>query len=121
MNTATAEQEIDSDFNRDRLSFDIEFDVPQTQRLRFTQNVFENDARSWRFDRSIRTRSREGADLGRRGASRGPLGSKVTASTALNEQLHIEAIPEIKYVMGGEAVKRDPKLIDETCGRPSTR
>jgi 3-dehydroquinate synthase len=114
MNTATAQHQLQSEFNRDDLSFDIQFDVPQTQRLRFTQNVFENDAPVLSDLIEASGPAPAKVQIWVDGALRVPLGSKVTALHArLNEQLHIEAIPEIKYVTGGEAVKRDPKLIDE--------
>ena len=114
MNTATPKNELRSEFNRENLSFDIAFEVPQIQRLRFTKNIFEKDAAILSALIEASGPAPAKVQIWVDGALREPLGSKIAALHAtLNQQLHIEAIPEIRYATGGEAVKRNPKLIEE--------
>jgi len=107
------EPQPDSELSRSASAFDIRFDVPQIQRLRFTNDLFGEDFEV----------------LAALIESSGPEAAKVqiwvddslqTTQTArlnelsvrLNEEPQIETVGDIQYVSGGEACKRDPLLVD---------
>ena len=114
MNKMELKNKIDSEFDRNSDYFDIAFDIPQTQRLRFTDNVFKEDASTL-------------ADLIE---ASGPAPAKVqiwiddalrelfsqqidNMRLELDKHSHIRVMHEIKSAPGGEAAKQDPALIEE--------
>jgi 3-dehydroquinate synthase len=114
MNKAMLKDKLDPEFDRESNHFDIDFQIPQTQRLRFTENVFKADAPTlaeliepsgpapakvqiW-LDVGLREHFSEDIDQMR---------------AALDQYPQIHVVPEIGYVPGGEAAKQDPKLIEE--------
>lgn len=104
---------MNTQFSKVDDSYDIRFDVPQIQRLRFTKDVF-------------------GADIGVLTAlieRSGPAPAKVqiwvdsglqsTQGNALkklharlNEEEHIDVVDDVQFVAGGEDCKRDPRLVE---------
>lgn len=114
MNEVERKHKIGPEFDRNCDHFDIAFEVPQVQRLRFTNNVFEEDI-------SILTDLIEASgpapakvQIWVDDALREPFEGKIhTMRARLDDRPHISVIPEIKYVPGGEAVKQDSALVEE--------
>jgi 3-dehydroquinate synthase len=110
----SATQAIDPEFDREKSSFDIAFEVPQTQRLRFTDNIFEGDVSILSDLIEASGPAPAKVQIWVDKAVRESLGPKIDLLHArLNEELHVDMIKRVEYVTGGEAVKRNPKLIEE--------
>ena len=106
-------QAIDPDFDRAKSNFDISFEVPQVQRLRFTDNIFDKDASTLCDLIEASGPAPAKVQVWVDEALREPLGRKIHAlHSRLNEALHVDVIEPIEYVTGGEAVKRNSKWIE---------
>ena len=108
-----AGQSLSSEFFRDASEFDIRFNVPQIQRLRFTNDVFAED-----FDVLTALIEPSGPAAAKvqiwvDGALQIPQGERLERLLKrLNDERGIEVVGEIQYVPGGEGAKRDPRLIE---------
>lgn len=107
------EQQIIESFSKYDDSYDVSFNIPQIQRLRFTKDVFGSD---FNVLSSLIERSGPAApkvqiwvDDGLRSSHDHIL--KNFCELLVSED-HIELVGHIQYVPGGEDSKRDPKLID---------
>lgn len=103
----------DSELSRSASAFDVRFDVPQIQRLRFTNDVFGDD-----FGVLSALIESSGPDAAKvqiwaDDALQTPQHARLNELRArLNEEEHIDTVGDIKYVPGGETCKRDPLLVD---------
>jgi 3-dehydroquinate synthase len=102
-----------SEFFREGNEFDIRFEVPQIQRLRFTDDVFQGDfgvlATLIEPSGPMAAKVQIWVD----GALELPQGARLTELHArLDGEKHIDVVGEIQYVTGGEGAKRDPRLIE---------
>lgn len=108
----TARSQIKSAFS-DTNSYDINFSVPQVQRLRFTNDVLNADFKvlSALIERSgpAAAKVQIWVDGGLK-ASHDGIFQHFRSLLAAED--HIDLIDEIQYVPGGEDSKRDPKLVD---------
>ena len=107
------ERKIIESFSKYDDSYDVNFNIPQIQRLRFTKDVFGAD---FNVLSSLIERSGPAApkvqiwvDDGLR-ASHDEILQQFCK--LLESEDHIELVNDIQYVPGGEDSKRDPKLID---------
>ena len=104
---------MNTQFSKVDDSYDISFDVPQVQRLRFTKDVFGMDIK-------VLT-----ALIERSGPAPAKVqiwvddGLKVAQSNALkelrvrlNDEEHIDVVDDVQFVPGGEDCKRDPRLVE---------
>jgi 3-dehydroquinate synthase len=107
------ERQIIESFSKYDDSYDVTFNVPQIQRLRFTKDVFGSDLSvlSSLIERSgpAAPKLQIWVDDGLR-ASHEEILNNFCKLLALEN--HIELVNAIQYVPGGEDSKRDPKLID---------
>ncbi len=94
-------------------SYDIRFDVPQVQRLRFTKDVFSADIEvlTALIERSgpAPAKVQIWVDNGLQ-ASQGDAFKKLHAR--LNDEEHIDVVDDVQFVPGGEDCKRDPRLVE---------
>ena len=99
--------------SRDARDINVDFVVPQTFRLRFTKDVFR--AHLSTLAEVLEPSGPEPAKLQIwvDEGIRQTLGGRIeSAATALNDEPHLNVLQPIQYLFGGEAVKRDPKLIE---------
>lgn len=93
--------------------YDIQFDVPQIQRLRFTKNIMDGDFNTLADLIETSGPAPAKVQIWVDGALEGPQGADLEKLHArLNDELHIDVVDDIKYLPGGEGVKRDPRLIE---------
>lgn len=107
------DQSLNSEFLRDGNEFDIRFDVPQIQRLRFTDNFIDDDFAV--LSALIETSGSAPAkvQIWVDGALRLPQETRLAKLSArLSGESHIDVVDEIHYLPGGEGAKRDPLLIE---------
>ena len=107
-------QPFGSEFFRNENEYDIRFEVPQIQRLRFTENVFCDDFEV--LSALIETSGPAAAkvQIWVDSALKAPQGARLSQLQArLEEEAHIDLVGEIQYVPGGEGVKRDPRIIEQ--------
>ena len=102
-----------SEFSKSDHAYDIRFDVPQIQRLRFTNDVLGADFKV--LSTLIECSGLAPAKVqiwvdGGLQASQSSLLDKLHAR--LNDEMHIQVVDDIHYVPGGEDSKRDPRLIE---------
>ena len=94
-------------------SYDIRFDVPQVQRLRFTKDVFGTDIEvlTALIERSgpAPAKVQIWVDNGLQAAQSSAL-KKLHAR--LSEEEHIDVVDDVQFVPGGEDCKRDPRLVE---------
>lgn len=107
------EKKIIKSFSKYDDTYDVIFNIPQIQRLRFTKDIFGAD---FNVLSSLIERSGPAApkiqvwvDDGLRASHDGILKN---FCKLLESQEHINLVSDIQYVPGGEDSKRDPKLID---------
>lgn len=113
MNNPALKSEIDSEFDRDSNRFDIAFDIPQIQRLRFTENVFEADLSTLAELIEASGPAPAKVQIWLDDALCEPFGENIDRMrAALDQYSHIHVMPEIAYAPGGEAAKQDPALIE---------
>ena len=102
-----------SEFSKPDHAYDIRFDVPQIQRLRFTNDVLATDFNvlSTLIECSgpAPAKVQIWVDRGLQ-ASQSSMLNKLHAR--LNDETHIQVVDDIQYVPGGEDSKRDPRLIE---------
>lgn len=93
-------------------AYDVGFNVPQLQRLRFTQDVFGSDfgVLSALIERSgpAPAKVQIWVDGGLRASQEGAL-AKLRDRLCLEP--HIEVMDDVQYVPGGEDSKRDPQIV----------
>lgn len=108
-----ANKPLNSEFFCDAEQFDIRFDVPQIQRLRFTGDVLSKDFAVLAALIESSGPAPAKVQIWVDGALQGPQGNELEKfRVRLSEELHIDVMDEIQYVPGGESVKRDPRLIE---------
>lgn len=104
---------VHSEFSKVDSSYDVRFDVPQIQRLRFTKDVLGAD-----FDMLTALIERSGpapakvqiwVDGGLQASQSDALKN---LHARLNDEPHIEVVDDVQFVPGGEDSKRDPRLIE---------
>ena len=104
---------MNTQFSKVDDSYDIRFDVPQIQRLRFTKDVFGTDIRvlTALIERSgpAPAKVQIWVDSGLQ-AAQGDALKKLHAR--LNEEEHIDVVDDVQFVPGGEDCKRDPRLVE---------
>lgn len=103
----------DTELSRSASAFDVRFDVPQVQRLRFTNDVFGDDFRV--LSALIESSGPDAAkvQIWADDALQTPQHARLNELRArLNEEEHIDTVGDIEYVPGGETCKRDPLLVD---------
>lgn len=109
LNTTKAQ----SEFSKVDSSYDIRFNVPQIQRLRFTKDVLGADfsvlAALIEPSGPARAKVQIWADGGLQ-ASQGNALDNLRAR--LSDEAHIEVVDGVQFVPGGEDSKRDPRLIE---------
>ena len=108
-----SDQSLDPEFFRDDSSFDIRFDVPQIQRLRFTDNLIDDDFAV--LSALIETSGPAAAkvQIWVDEALRTPQATRLARLHArLSEESHVDLVDEIHFLPGGESAKRDPRLIN---------
>lgn len=110
---ATKTNKARFEFSKPDHAYDIRFDVPQIQRLRFTNDVLGTDFNvlSTLIERSgpAPAKVQIWVDGGLQ-ASQSSMLDKLHAR--LNDEMHIQVVDDIQYVPGGENSKRDPRLIE---------
>jgi 3-dehydroquinate synthase len=108
------EKQIIESFSKFDDSYDVAFNIPQIQRLRFTKDVFGSDFSilSSLIERSgpASPKLQVWVDDGLRASHDEILKN---FCKLLGSEDHIQLVNDIQYVPGGEASKRDPKLIDD--------
>ena len=101
------------EFSKLDSSYDIRFDVPQIQRLRFTKDVLRAD---FCVLAALIERSGPAPAKVQIWVDGGLQASQSSAfenlRTQLNDEAHIEVVSDVQYVPGGEDSKRDPRLIE---------
>lgn len=110
----TSAQPFGSEFFRNENEYDIRFEVPQIQRLRFTEDVFCDDFEV--LSALIETSGPAAAkvQIWVDSALQSPQAAKLSQLQArLSEETHIDLVGDIQYVPGGEGVKRDPRIIEQ--------
>ena len=109
LNTSKAQ----SEFSKVDSSYDIRFNVPQIQRLRFTKDVLGADfnvlAALIEPSGPARAKVQIWADGGLQ-ASQGNALDNLRAR--LSDEAHIEVVDGVQFAPGGEDSKRDPRLIE---------
>ena len=104
---------MNTQFSKVDDSYDIRFDVPQIQRLRFTKDVFGTDigVLTALIERSgpAPAKVQIWVDSGLQ-AAQGDALKKLHAR--LNEEEHIDVVDDVQFVPGGEDCKRDPRLVE---------
>lgn len=99
-------------FNFDN-TYDVYFNVPQIQRLRFTNDVLGADLNVLKtlIERSgpAPAKVQIWVDGGLRGSHNSAL---QILHTRLNAEVNIEVVGDVQFVPGGEDCKRDPRLIE---------
>ena len=104
---------MNTQFSKVDDSYDICFDVPQVQRLRFTKDVFGTDIEvlTALIERSgpAPAKVQIWVDSGLQ-AAQGDALKKLHAR--LNEEEHIDVVDDVQFVPGGEDCKRDPRLVE---------
>lgn len=94
-------------------AYDVLFNVPQVQRLRFTQDVFGSD---FQVLSSLIEQSGPAPAKVQIWVDGGLQASQAKALDALHARLssesHIDVVDAVQFVPGGEDCKRDPQLID---------
>lgn len=101
------------EFSREATSFDIRFDVPQIQRLRFTTDVFKGDFQTLADLIEPSGPAPAKVQLWVDESLRSGMESQIDELLVnLNGALHIDVVDCVHYVPGGEAVKRDPRVIE---------
>lgn len=104
---------LDPEFFCDDTEFDIHFDVPQIQRLRFTKDIMDGDFNTLADLIEASGPAPAKVQIWVDGALQIPQGANLERLHArLNNELHIDMVDGIKYLPGGECVKRDPRLIE---------
>lgn len=110
---AANERPTKSEFFRDSNEFDIQFDVPQIQRLRFTDDVFHDDFGVLAALIEPSGPAAAKVQIWVDGALESSQGARLSELHArLDGEKHIDVVDEIQYVPGGEGAKRDPRLIE---------
>lgn len=102
-----------TEFSKVQSSYDVHFDVPQTQRLRFTKDVLgaEFSVLSALVERSGPAKAK--VQIWVDGGLQASQGKALEALRArLQDEAHIEVVDGIQFVPGGEDSKRDPRLIE---------
>ena len=110
---ATKTNKVLSEFSKPDHAYDIRFDVPQIQRLRFTNDVLGTDfgilSTLIECSGPAPAKVQIWVDRGLQ-ASQSSMLNKLHAR--LNDETHIQVVDDIQYVPGGEDSKRDPRLIE---------
>lgn len=113
MNQPALNNAIDSEFDRKSDRFDIAFDIPQTQRLRFTENIFDRDLATLAELIEPSGPAPAKVQIWLDDALREPFGDDIEHMRAgLDQYSHIRVMPEVAHAPGGEAAKQDPTLIE---------
>ena len=102
----------DSEFSKFDSFYDIHFNVPQIQRLRFTKDVLGVD---FNVLKALIERSGPAAAKVQIWVDNGLQASQGSAfeelHARLNAEMYIEVVNDVQFVPGGEDAKRDPDLI----------
>lgn len=104
---------LDVEFFRDDNVFDIRFDVPQIQRLRFTRDLIDEDfaVLSALIEPSGPAPAK--VQIWVDEALRAPRAARLARLHALlSKDSRIDVVDKIHYLPGGEGAKRDPRLIE---------
>ena len=110
---AKPQRPFGSEFARNEKHFDVLFEVPQIQRLRFTQDVFNED-----FEVLTALIEPSGpapvkVQIWVDGALQATQGDNLKKlHQRLADETHIEVVGDLQFVPGGESAKRDPRLIE---------
>ena len=101
------------EFSKVKSSYDIRFDVPQIQRLRFTKDVMGEDfcVLSALIEPSgpAPAKVQIWVDSGLQASQNSALEN---LHARLTDEVHIDVVDDIQFVAGGEDSKRDPRLIE---------
>lgn len=104
---------LDPEFFCNDNELNIHFDVPQIQRLRFTKNIMDDDFNTLADLIETSGPAPAKVQIWVDGALQIPQGADLKRLHArLNNELHIDVVDGIKYLPGGENVKRDPRSIE---------
>lgn len=110
---ASDELQPTSEFFQDKTEFDIHFDVPQIQRLRFTANLVDENFAVLAALIELSGPAPAKVQIWADGALRTLQGARLAKLHArLCEESHINVVDEVHYLPGGESAKRDPQLIE---------
>lgn len=113
MTQTASGQGVNPDFSRDADKFDIRFNVPQIQRLRFTKDVCGEDFAVLTALIEPSGPAAAKVQIWVDGALESSQGGKLEELLQrLNAEHGIEVVGAIQYVPGGEGSKRDPRLIE---------
>lgn len=108
-----ASREAAREFISESNEFDIQFNVPQVQRLRFTENIFAQDFAVLSTLIQASGPAPAKVQMWVDGALEAPQGDALERlHNRLNDEFHIDVVGKIQYLPGGEGVKGDPRLID---------
>lgn len=111
--TASSDPSLGAEFSLTNDELDIPFDVPQIQRLRFTEDLMEND-----FAVLAALLEPSGPDPAKvqiwaDEALQASQGARLEDLRArLGEEDQVKVVDPIHYLTGGESCKRDPLLIE---------
>lgn len=101
------------EFLFDSNKYDVSFQVPQVQRLRFTNDLFVKDLDVLTALIEPSGSAPAKVQVWVDDALQASQGARLESLLkSLNEELHIDVVGGIQYLNGGEGVKRDPHIIE---------